>query len=110
MLAYLQSKHFLKVEKGKIIPTPLGKAAFASSIAPEDSLQIFEDLNLVKSVISLVIESDLHLLYLVTPHFRNLQEPKWDAYSKVFSRLISCEQDLASKYGLTREYIEWALD
>ena len=110
VLAYLQSKHFLKVEFGRIIPTPLGKAAFASSIAPEDSLQIFEDLNFVKAVIGLVIESDLHLLYLVTPHFRNLQEPRWDAYSKVFQKLPSCEQEVAKKYELTRDYIEWARD
>lgn len=30
IIAYLQKKHFLIVENGKILPTPLGKAAFAS--------------------------------------------------------------------------------
>ncbi len=37
VLAYLRLKHFLIIENGKILPTPLGKAAFASSIAPEES-------------------------------------------------------------------------
>jgi len=30
-------KTLLIIENGKILPTPLGKAAFASSIAPEES-------------------------------------------------------------------------
>lgn len=37
VMAYLKTKHFLIIENGKILPTPLGKAAFASSIAPEES-------------------------------------------------------------------------
>jgi len=36
-MAYLQNKHFLIIENHKILPTPLGKAAFASSIPPEES-------------------------------------------------------------------------
>jgi hypothetical protein len=41
VIAYLQKKHFLIIENGKILPTPLGKAAFASSISPEESAMIF---------------------------------------------------------------------
>jgi hypothetical protein len=37
VMAYLQKKHFLIIENAKILPTPLGKAAFASSIPPEES-------------------------------------------------------------------------
>ena len=37
VMAYLQKKHFLIIENSKILPTPLGKAAFASSIPPEES-------------------------------------------------------------------------
>ena len=77
-MAYLKSKHFLIIENGKILPTPLGKAAFASSIAPEDSQQIFHDLVETRQTECLILETDLHLLYLVTPHFRGLREPNWD--------------------------------
>jgi hypothetical protein len=37
LVAYLQKQNFLIVEGGRILPTPLGKAAFASSIPPEES-------------------------------------------------------------------------
>ena len=55
-------------ESGLIDPTPLGKAAFASSIPPEHSKKIFDDLREARG--GLVLETDLHLLYLITPHFR----------------------------------------
>ena len=44
VMAYLRQKHFLIINTKAILPTPLGKAAFASSIAPEESQQIFNDL------------------------------------------------------------------
>ena len=37
VIAYLSNKHFLIIDGEKILPTPLGKAAFASSISPEES-------------------------------------------------------------------------
>ena len=56
----------------------------------------------------LVLETDLHLLYLVTPHFKGLREPNWEAYFKIFKKLTKCEQKIASIYKLDRFYIEWA--
>jgi hypothetical protein len=56
----------------------------------------------------LVLESDLHLLYLVTPHFKNLREPNWEAYLRIFKRLTKSDQKIASIYKLDRSYIEWA--
>lgn len=44
VIAYLKDKHFLIIEGEKITSTPLGKAAFASSISPEESQLIFNDL------------------------------------------------------------------
>ena len=82
VIAYLREKHFLVVQAGHdgILPTPLGKAAFASSISPEESARIFDDLEKARRAESLVLETDLHLLYLTTPHFKGLREPNWDAF------------------------------
>lgn len=55
-----------------------------------------------------MLESDLHLLYLITPHFKGLKEPNWDSYFKVFKRLTKSEQKIAKIYKLERSYIEWA--
>ena len=78
VVAYLHKKNFLIIEGNKILPTPLGKAAFASSISPDESLLIFNDLlDARQSKEGLVLETDLHLLYLISPHFKNLKEPNW---------------------------------
>lgn len=107
-IAYLQKKHFLIIQGDKILPTPLGKAAFASSIMPEESCQIFGDLLEARQDCGLVLESDLHLLYLLTPHFKNLKEPNWDAFIKIWKRLSKCEKAVAEIYGINRDYMEWA--
>ena len=90
------------------MPTPLGKAAFASSIMPEESCQIFGDLLDARQDFGLVLESDLHLLYLLTPHFKNLKEPNWDAFIKIWKRLSTSEKKVAELYGIERDYMEWA--
>lgn len=95
MIAYLKHKHFLVIEIGKILPTALGKAAFASSIAPEESQQIFQDLVEARQTECLILESDLHLLYLVTPHFKNLREPNWECYLKIFNKITTSEKKVA---------------
>lgn len=53
------------------MPTQLGKAAFASSIPPEHSLQIYHDL--AKAREGLCLESDLQLIYHAIPDFKGLK-------------------------------------
>ena len=77
-MAYLRKFNFLVFQEGKIAATQLGKAAFASSIPPEHSLKIFCDLAEARG--QLVLETDLHLLYLITPHFKQLREPNWEVF------------------------------
>ena len=107
VVAYLKKFNFLtytpiKVEKvdkqgfdlvGKISATQLGKAAFASSIPPEHSLKIFCDLAEARG--QLVLETDLHLLYLITPHFRQLREPNWEVLISKFRKLSKAEKNVA---------------
>lgn len=110
VIAYLREKHFLVVQDGQggILPTPLGKAAFASSISPEESARIFDDLEQARRAESLVLETDLHLLYLTTPHFKGLREPNWDAFIQVHRQLSKAEQRVGEIYGIDRDYMEWA--
>ena len=69
----------------------MGKAAFASSIPPEESMQIFADLAQARQSEGLVLDTDLHLLYLITPHYKNLREPNWDAFAKILKKLTKSE-------------------
>lgn len=48
------------------IASPLGKACLSSSMAPNDGLSLFCELQKARQC--LVLETDLHLIYLVTPY------------------------------------------
>ena len=52
-----------------------------------------------------MLESDLHLLYLLTPHFKNVMEPNWTMFIRRFSKLTQAEQEVACQYGIDVEYI-----
>ena len=109
IVAYLERQHFLIIENEKILPTPLGKAAFASSISPEESMLIFDDLLKARESHSLILETDLHLLYLLTPHLKNLREPNWQAFKSLFARLSASELQVAHIYGIDVTYMDWAM-
>ena len=79
VIAYLHNFKFLVFNAEGVISTnPLGNAAFASSIPPEHSLKIFQEIQEAKN--HLVVGTDLHLLYLIIPSFKNLREPNWDMF------------------------------
>ncbi|CDW81021.1 dna polymerase theta [Stylonychia lemnae] len=105
VVAYLNKFKFLTYnnEDGSVLPTLLGKAAFASSIPPEHGQKIFEDLAEARG--SLVLETDLHLLYLITPHFKHIREPNWDAFIKRFNKLTKGEKNVAEFYGIDIQYL-----
>ncbi|XP_050343845.1 DNA polymerase theta isoform X1 [Nymphalis io] len=50
----------------KYVATSLGKACLSSSMAPNDGLSLFCELQKARQC--LVLETDLHLIYLVTPY------------------------------------------
>lgn len=104
VVAYLKKFNFLVFSAdGKIAATQLGKAAFASSIPPEHSLKIFTDL--AESRGQLVLETDLHLLYLITPHFKQLREPNWEVFISKYRKLSKAERNVADQYGINIEYL-----
>ena len=48
------------------------------------------------------------MLYLITPHFKNLREPNWDVFLRQLKSLDQCEQKVAKIYDIDLEYIQWA--
>ena len=55
-----------------------------------------------------MLETDLHLLYLLTPHLKNLREPDWRAFKQIFTRLSKVEQKVAEIYNIEVGYMDWA--
>ncbi|CCD73325.2 DNA polymerase theta [Caenorhabditis elegans] len=88
----------------QLSPTQLGRAAIASSLPPEASLAIFEDLNSASRAIAL--DTELHMLYLVTPiNVSVWQECDWHHLFSIFSKLPSDHKRIAKLVGVSEKFI-----
>ncbi|XP_058074387.1 helicase and polymerase-containing protein TEBICHI isoform X4 [Magnolia sinica] len=72
--------------------TPLGRASFGSSLCPEESLVVLDDLSRARE--GFVLSSDLHLVYLVTPINVDV-EPDWELYYEKFMQLSVLDQEVS---------------
>ncbi|XP_073390265.1 helicase and polymerase-containing protein TEBICHI isoform X3 [Physcomitrium patens] len=82
--------------------TPLGRAAFSSSLSPEESLVVYEDL--AKAREGFVLASDLHLLYEVTPTYVDI-EPDWGVYYSRFMELSHTDQAVGNRVGVVEPFL-----
>ncbi|XP_020246250.1 helicase and polymerase-containing protein TEBICHI isoform X2 [Asparagus officinalis] len=82
--------------------TPLGRAAFGSSLTPEESLVVIDDLSRARE--GFVLASDLHLVYLVTPI--NVEvEPDWELYYERFLELAPIDQSVGNRVGVAEPFL-----
>uniref|UniRef100_A0A1I7T0H7 DNA-directed DNA polymerase n=1 Tax=Caenorhabditis tropicalis TaxID=1561998 RepID=A0A1I7T0H7_9PELO len=95
---------FISLEDDEFSPTQLGRAAIASSLPPEASLAIFEDLNSASRAIAL--DTELHMLYLVTPiNVTVWQECDWHHLFSLFSKLPPDQKRIAKLVGASEKFI-----
>ncbi|CAL5359107.1 unnamed protein product [Camellia sinensis] len=82
--------------------TPLGRASFGSSLCPEESLIVLDDLSRARE--GFVLASDLHLVYLVTP--TNVEvEPDWKLYYERFMQLSTLDQSVGKQVGVLEPFL-----
>ncbi|CAM8919656.1 unnamed protein product [Rhodiola kirilowii] len=90
-------------EESKIYSTtPLGRAAFGSSLCPEESLIVLDDLSRARE--GFVLASDLHLVYLITPINVDL-EPDWELYYERFMELSTLDQAVGNRVGVAEPFL-----
>uniref|UniRef100_A0A6I8N8J7 Helicase, POLQ like n=1 Tax=Ornithorhynchus anatinus TaxID=9258 RepID=A0A6I8N8J7_ORNAN len=89
---------------GDLRITRLGQASFKGGIDLAYYDVLYEDLK--RGLQGLVLESCLHLIYLVTPYdMISLCNPDWMIYFRQFSHLSSAEQNVAEILGVPESYI-----
>ncbi|KAK9874987.1 hypothetical protein WA026_005802 [Henosepilachna vigintioctopunctata] len=71
VVEFLKNFHFIRLQTlddgtCKFIPTALGKACLTSSLPPGEGLELFTELEKARQCF--VLESELHIIYLVTPY------------------------------------------
>ncbi|XP_020550378.1 helicase and polymerase-containing protein TEBICHI [Sesamum indicum] len=103
-LRWLCHKKFLEwSEETKLYTsTPLGRASFGSSLCPEESLIVLDDLMRARE--GFVLASDLHLVYLVTPINVDV-EPDWELYYERFMQLSSLDQSVGNRVGVQEPFL-----
>ncbi|XP_057468034.1 helicase and polymerase-containing protein TEBICHI [Actinidia eriantha] len=103
-LKWLCHRKFLEWnEEAKLYSTtPLGRASFGSSLSPEESLIVLDDLSRARE--GFVLASDLHLVYLVTP--TNVEvEPDWELYYDRFMELSALDQSVGNRVGVVEPFL-----
>ncbi|XP_071919297.1 helicase and polymerase-containing protein TEBICHI isoform X1 [Coffea arabica] len=103
-LRWLCHKKFLEwSEDTKLYTTtPLGRASFGSSLSPEESMIVLDDLTRARD--GFVLASDLHLVYLVTPTNVDV-EPDWELYYERFMELSALDKSVGNRVGVQEPFL-----
>uniref|UniRef100_A0A8C5RJW7 Helicase, POLQ like n=1 Tax=Laticauda laticaudata TaxID=8630 RepID=A0A8C5RJW7_LATLA len=84
--------------------TQMGRAAFKGSVELAHCDTLYADLK--KGLEGLILESYLHLIYLITPYDMIPQcSPNWMVYFKQFNQLSPIEQQVTSTVGVPESFI-----
>ncbi|ETE60978.1 Helicase POLQ-like protein [Ophiophagus hannah] len=84
--------------------TQLGRATFKGSVELAHCDTLYADLK--KGLEGLILESYLHLIYLITPYDMIPQcSPNWMVYFKQFNQLSPIEQQVTSTVGVPESFI-----
>nr|CDS23045.1 DNA polymerase theta [Echinococcus granulosus] len=97
----LESELILRLpgDEEALRPTQLGRAILASSLGPVDGLTVFTELS--RASRSVALDTDLHLVYLVTPIYLNLDNNlDWSRYLEIYQSLSLPERRVAELVGV----------
>ncbi|XP_071402496.1 helicase POLQ-like isoform X2 [Centroberyx affinis] len=91
--------------RGEILQvTRLGKATYKGSVDLTYSDELYKDLS--KGLESLMLDSFLHLVYLVTPYDLISQcKPDWMIYFRQFTLLSTSEQKMSAAVGVPESFV-----
>uniref|UniRef100_A0A914KR24 DNA-directed DNA polymerase n=1 Tax=Meloidogyne incognita TaxID=6306 RepID=A0A914KR24_MELIC len=86
-------------------PTQLGRAVLASSLDLRTALQVFDGLK--KAMQSICLDTELHMLYLVTPVNNlaiNENSINWNFFHKQWTKLSEERRRVAQRIGISEEF------
>ena len=101
-LEYLQTNNLVHFVEERMELQPLGRAAVRCLMSPEAAIAEYTTLN-AELLNGLILGEDCHLLYIVTrsPNFF----PPLACTSRLMKSLTSGQRALASRLGITEEYL-----
>uniref|UniRef100_A0A0R3RJA9 POLAc domain-containing protein n=1 Tax=Elaeophora elaphi TaxID=1147741 RepID=A0A0R3RJA9_9BILA len=106
-LNFLIARKLICYQKvGGLCGTQLGRAVFVSSLSPDIALQVYDDLE--KAMRCLALDTELHLLYLVTPLHNDyiwMNYIDWNVYYNIWSKLPTKLQRVGKTIGIRDSFI-----
>lgn len=87
------------------IATPLGKACLAASIPPREGLFLFEELQ--KARRCFVLDTELHVIYLVTPLSSGCQigTVDWMTFHELWNNMSESERRVGKLVGVEERFV-----
>lgn len=104
VLEFLTTNEFIVLQAGgKCIGSSLGRACLSSSITPEEGLALFAELEKARQCF--VLETELHLIYLVTPYSACHQWATidWMFYLELFDKLPASMKKVGELVSMSTE-------
>lgn len=91
------------------IATPLGKACLAASIPPREGLFLFEELQ--KARRCFVLDTELHVIYLVTPLSAGCQigTVDWMMFHELWNTMSESERRVGKLIGVEERFVMSAI-
>ncbi|KHJ86161.1 hypothetical protein OESDEN_14097 [Oesophagostomum dentatum] len=91
-------------DSSSLLPTQLGRATLVSALPPDAALFVFADLQ--QATKAIVLDTELHMLYLVTPTNCSVwQGCDWNHLHTIFSKLRSEEKRVAKLVGANDRFL-----
>ncbi|XP_048517426.1 DNA polymerase theta-like [Dendroctonus ponderosae] len=107
---FLKKHEFIRLQKAngadeQYVATSLGKACLSSSIAPDEGLTLFTELEKARQCF--VLETELHLIYLVTPYSacQTWGNIDWMMYLDFWDKLSSAMKRVGKLVGVSDPFI-----
>lgn len=91
------------------VATPLGKACLGASMPPEEGLFLFQELQ--KARRCFVLDTELHIIYLVTPYSASSQigQIDWTVYLDIWQEISESERRVGELIGVEERFLVSAL-
>ncbi|XP_050459690.1 DNA polymerase theta [Cataglyphis hispanica] len=112
-IKFLLDNEFLLLQtterESRWIATPLGKACLAASIPPREGLFLFEELQ--KARRCFVLDTELHVIYLVTPLSAGCQigTVDWMMFHELWNTMSESERRVGKLIGVEERFVMSAI-
>ncbi|XP_003248103.1 DNA polymerase theta isoform X1 [Acyrthosiphon pisum] len=108
-LKLLIEHQFVRENDNKLSPTNLGQACLAASVTPEIGLKLIKELDRARQ--NFVLDSELHLLYLITPYSVSDQigHLDWFRVLHVWEKLPHSMRKVGDMIGIEEGFIVKAM-